>query len=76
MAQALFGSEVIPFLVLVGRIMALHPVSVFSVATYHALNVYMLMLLIIFDLTLSARQQTYPLSVRVSALAGITGWSV
>jgi hypothetical protein len=44
-ARALFGSEVIPFLV--GIVMALHPVFVFSVARYrciHAVNVYILLL--------------------------------
>src|SRR5262245_27644669 len=40
LAQALFGSEVIALLV--GIVMALHPVFMFSVATYHALNVYIL----------------------------------
>jgi hypothetical protein len=37
-ARALFGSEVITFLV--GIVMALQPVFVFSVAVYHGLNVY------------------------------------
>jgi hypothetical protein len=68
-ARALFGSEVIAFLV--GIVMGLHPVFVFSVATYHALNVYILLLLIVFDLTLSTRRQTYVLSVVVGVLAGI-----
>jgi hypothetical protein len=69
-ARALFGSEVSALLV--GIIMALHPVFVFSVATYHALNVYILLLLIVFDLTLSTRRQTYALSVLVGVLAGVT----
>ena len=68
-ARALFGSEVIALLV--GIVMALHPVFVFSVATYHALNIYILLLLIVFDLTLSTRRQTYALSVLVGVLAGI-----
>jgi hypothetical protein len=68
-ARALFGSEVIAVLVGIG--MALHPVFIFSVATYHALNVYILLLLIVFDLTLSTRRQTYALSVLVGVLAGI-----
>jgi hypothetical protein len=68
-ARALFGSEVIALLV--GIVMALHPVFVFSVTTYHALNVYILLLLIVFDLTLSTRRQTYRLSVLVGLLAGI-----
>jgi hypothetical protein len=51
--------------------MALHPVFVFSVATYHVLNVYILLLLIVFDLTLSTRRQTYRMSVLVGVLAGI-----
>jgi hypothetical protein len=68
-AWALFGSEVIALLV--GIVMALHPVFVFSVATYHALNVYILLLLIVFDLTLSTRRQTYTMSVLVGVLAGI-----
>ena len=69
LARALFGSEVIAFLV--GIVMALHPVFVFSVATYHALNVYILLLLIVFDLTLSTRRQTYALSIFVGVLAGL-----
>jgi hypothetical protein len=68
-ARALFGSEVIALLA--GIVMALHPVFVYSVATYHALNIYILMLLIVFDLTLSTRRQTYALSVFVGVLAGI-----
>jgi 4-amino-4-deoxy-L-arabinose transferase-like glycosyltransferase len=36
-ARALFGSEVIALLA--GIVMALHPVFVYSVATYHALNI-------------------------------------
>jgi hypothetical protein len=40
------------------RIRPLHPVFAFSVTTYHALNVYILLLLIVFDLTLSTRRQT------------------
>jgi hypothetical protein len=68
-ARALFGSEVLALLV--GIVMALHPVFVFSVATYHALNVYILLLLIVFDLTLSTRRQTYSLSALVGVLAGI-----
>jgi hypothetical protein len=68
-ARALFGSEVIALLA--GIIMALHPVFVFSVATYHALNVYILLLLIVFDLTLSTRRPTYTMSVLVGLLAGI-----
>jgi hypothetical protein len=50
-ARALFGSEVIALMV--GIVMALHPVFVFSVATYHAVNLYIPLLLIAFDLTLS-----------------------
>jgi hypothetical protein len=69
-AWALFGFEVTAFFV--GIVMALHPVFVFSVATYHAINVYILLLLITFDLTLSTRRQTYAMSVLVGALAGIT----
>ena len=68
-ARALFGSEVIAFLV--GVAMALHPVFVFSVATYHAVNAYILLLLIMFELTLSTRRQTYALSVLIGVLAGI-----
>jgi hypothetical protein len=68
-ARALFGSEVITFLV--GIVMALQPVFVFSVAVYHGLNVYILLLLIVFDLTLSTRRQTYALSVLVGVLAGV-----
>jgi hypothetical protein len=68
-ARALFGSEVIAFLV--GIIMALHPVFVYSVTSYQALNVYILLLLIVFDLTLSTRRQTYAISVLVGVLAGI-----
>jgi hypothetical protein len=51
--------------------MALHPVFVFSVATYHAVNAYMLLLLIVFNLTLSSRRQSYAMSVLVGVLAGI-----
>ena len=69
-AWALFGSEVISLVV--GIAMALQPVFVFSAATYHALNVYVLLLLIVFDLTLSTRRQTYAMSVLVGLLAGIT----
>jgi hypothetical protein len=68
-AWALFGSEVIAFLV--GMIMALHPVFVASVASFEAVNVYILPLLIVFDLTLSARRQTYAISVLVGVLAGL-----
>ena len=68
-ARALFGSEVIALLVAI--VMALHPVFVFSVTTYHALNVYILLLLIVFDLTLSTRRQTYAMSVLIGVLAGI-----
>jgi hypothetical protein len=68
-AWALFGSEVIAFLV--GLVMALHPVFVFSVTAYHALNIYILLLLIAFDLTLSTRRQTYVMSVLVGVLAGL-----
>jgi hypothetical protein len=68
-ARALFCSEVIALLV--GIVIALHPVFVFSVATYHALNVYILLLLIVFDLTRSTRRQTYAVSALVGMLAGI-----
>jgi hypothetical protein len=68
-ARALFGSEVIALLVAI--VMALHPVFVFSVADYHTLNVYILLLLIVFDLTLSTRRQTYARSVLIGVLAGI-----
>jgi hypothetical protein len=68
-ARALFGSEVIALLV--GIVMALHPVFVFSVTTYHALNVYIVLLLIVFDLTLSTRRQTYAMSALVGLIAGI-----
>jgi hypothetical protein len=69
-ARILFGSEVIAFLV--GIIMTLHPVFVFSVATYHALNIYILLLLIVFDLARATRRQTYATSVLVGLLAGMT----
>jgi hypothetical protein len=69
MARALFGSEVTALLV--GIVLALHPVFVFSVATYHVLNFYILLLLIVFDLTLSTRRLTYAVSVLVGVLAGI-----
>ena len=68
-ARALFGSEVIALLV--GIVMALHPVFVFSVATYHVLNFSILLLLIVFDLTLSTRRQTYAISALIGVLAGI-----
>jgi hypothetical protein len=68
-ARALFGSEVIALLVAI--VMALHPVFVFSVTDYHTLNVYILLLLIVFDLTLSTRQQSYAMSVLIGVLAGI-----
>jgi hypothetical protein len=68
-AQALFGSEVIALTV--GIVMALNPVFVFSVTTYHAINLYISLLLIAFDLTLSTRRPTYPLSVLVGLLYGI-----
>jgi hypothetical protein len=68
-ARALFDSEVIAFLV--GMIMALHPVFVGSVASYEAVNVYILPLLIVFDLTRSTRRQTYAISLLVGVLAGI-----
>jgi hypothetical protein len=68
-ARALFGSEVIALMV--GIVMALHPVFVFSVTTYHAINLYISLLLIAFDLTLSTRRPTYPLSVLVGLLYGI-----
>jgi hypothetical protein len=68
-ARALFGCEVT--VVLVGIIMALHPVFAYSVAPYQPLNVYILLLLIVFDLTLSTRRTTYGLSVLVGMLAGI-----
>lgn len=69
-ARALFGSEVIGLLV--GIIMALQPVFVFSVATYQAVNIYILLLLIVFDLTLSTRRQTYARSILVGLLTGVT----
>lgn len=68
-ARALFGSEVIALMV--GSVMALHPVFVFSVATYHAVNLYIPLLLIAFDLTRSTRRPTYASSVLVGLLAGI-----
>jgi hypothetical protein len=68
-ARALFGSEVIAFLV--GIAMTLHPVFVYSVANYYPLNIYILLLLIVFDLTLSTHRQTYALSLLVGVLAGI-----
>jgi hypothetical protein len=68
-ARALFGSEVIALMV--GIVMALDPVFVFSVATYHAVNLYIPLLLIAFDLTLSTRRPTYASSVLVGLLAGI-----
>jgi hypothetical protein len=68
-ARALFGSEVTALLA--GTVIALHPVFVFSVATYHAVNVYLLVLLIVFNLTLSTRRQTYALSVLIGVLAGV-----
>lgn len=67
--RALFGSEIIALLV--GIVMALHPVFVFSVTTYQPLSVYILPLLILFDLTLSTQRQTYAMSVLVGVLAGI-----
>jgi hypothetical protein len=69
-ARALFGSEVIALLT--GIVMALNPVFVFSAATYHAVNVYLLLLLIMFDMALSTRRLTYPSSVLIGVLAGIT----
>jgi hypothetical protein len=69
MAWALFRSEIAALLV--GIVMALHPVFVFSVTTYHALNIYIVLLLIVFDLTLSTRRPTYPLSIVVGVFAGI-----
>ena len=69
-ARALFGSEVIAFFV--GMIMALQPVFVFSVVSYEALDIYILLLLIVFDLTVSTRRQTYAISVLVGVLAGVT----
>ena len=68
-ARALFDSEVIALLVAI--VMALHPVFVFSVTTYHALNVYILLLLILFDLTRSTRRQTYAMSVLVGVVAAV-----
>ena len=70
-AWALFGSEVIALLV--GIVMALHPVFVYSVATYHTVNLYIPLLLIVFDLTLSTRRRTCALSALVGVLAGIAG---
>ena len=67
--SSLLGSEITA--VLVGIIMALHPVFVYSVATYHALNLYILVLLAAFDLTCSSRRQTFSVSIVVGALAGI-----
>jgi hypothetical protein len=68
-ARALFGSQVIALLA--GIIMALNPVFVFSVATYHGVNLYISLLLVAFDLTLSTRRPTYALAVLVGLLAGI-----
>jgi hypothetical protein len=68
-ARALFGCEVAALVV--GIVMALHPVFSFSVATYDGVNIYILLLLIVFDLSLSTRRQTYALSLVVGVLAGI-----
>jgi hypothetical protein len=55
--------------------MALHPVFVFSVATYPRRQCLhpAVVLLMAFDLTLSTRPQTYALSALVGVLAGIAG---
>jgi hypothetical protein len=68
-ARALFGSETVAFIA--GLFMALNPVFVYSVTTYHALNLYILLLLIVFDLTLSTRKQTIWVSLAAGILTGI-----
>lgn len=68
-ARTLFGSELLA--VITGLVMALHPVFVYSVVTYQALNLYILMLLVVFDLTRAERPQTFWLSVLVGLLTGI-----
>jgi hypothetical protein len=64
-AHTLFGSR--PVALLAGLIIALHPVFVFSVSTYHAVNIYILLLLVVFDL-LSTR---VPRTAGNAALAGL-----
>jgi hypothetical protein len=68
-ARTLFNSRVIALLA--GLIVALHPVFVYSVATYHALNLYVLLLLVLFDLCSSRYRPSVGHAVAVGVVFGI-----
>ena len=67
-AKTLFHSSVIALAA--GAIAALHPVFVFSAATYHAVNLYVLLLLILFDLSSSQRPFTLGRSIATGLVLG------
>jgi hypothetical protein len=64
-ARALFDSSLIALLA--GLMAAGHPVFVYSAATYHAVNVYLLLLLALFHLSLIARSAP----LRTAVLSGV-----
>lgn len=67
-ATTLFGSAAISLLA--GVFVALYPEFVYSVATYHAVNFYLVFLLAIFDLSSSRYRPSVGLSVVIGVLLG------
>jgi hypothetical protein len=68
-AQTLFHSRLIALVA--GLIVALHPVFVYSVATYHAVNLYVLLLLVLFDLSSTRFQPSVKTSVVIGVVFGL-----
>jgi hypothetical protein len=70
-ARTLFHSRLIALIA--GLIAALHPVFVYSVATYHAVNLYVLLLLVLFDLSSTRFRPSVKTSVAVGVVFGLAG---
>ncbi len=68
-ARTLFDSRAIALLA--GLIVALHPVFVYSVATFHALNLYVLLLLVLFDLSSSRCRASAGNAIGVGVVLGV-----
>jgi len=68
-AKTLFRTETVALAA--AAIAGLHPVFVFSVATYHALNFYILLLLFIVDLSSTRYQATFMRAILIGVLLGV-----
>jgi hypothetical protein len=68
-AKSLFSSSLVSLIA--GAFIAVNPVFVYSVATYHAVNLYLVLLLVVFDLASSRHPQTPRRAIVTGTVLGV-----